>query len=388
MVELSGALPRRLRSTVQVTGLQGIRIALVGPLPPPAGGMATQTAQLHRLLTEAGAHVELVQSNAAYRPAWLAPVPGLRALARLLPYLAALWAACGRVQIMHLMANSGWSWHLFAAPAIAIARLRGVPVLVNYRGGGAEGFLQRSHRRVAWTLNRVHRLVVPSGFLVGVFSRFGWRAEIVPNIVDLALFYPPAARVAAGSPHLVVTRNLEPIYDNASAIRALALVRQRFPTARLTVAGSGPERVALEVLAAELGLQEAVRFAGRLDRQQLAALLREADLLLNPSLADNMPNSVLEALASGLPVVATDVGGVPFLVEHERTALLVPLRSPKALAAAAQRLLESPQLVAQLRANGLAQAQRYTWALVAPRLAQAYAACLEQSPSISLRTAP
>ncbi len=368
-------------------GLQGLRIALVGPLPPPAGGMATQTAQLRRLLGEAGAQVELVQSNAPYRPAWIARLPGLRAFWRLPFYLLKLWQACGRAQLMHLMANSGWSWHLFAAPAIVVARLRGVPVLVNYRGGGAEGFLRASRSRVAWTLNRVHRLAVPSGFLVEVFGRFGWQAEIVPNIVDLALFHPGATRQAGTAPHLVVTRNLEAIYDNASAIRALALLRERFPQARLTLAGTGPQRAELQALVESLGLQQAVQFTGRLERQALAALLREADLLLNPSLADNMPNSVLEALASGLPVVATAVGGVPHLVEHERTALLVPPRDPEALAAAALRLLDNPDLAETLRRNGLMEAQRYTWQQVAPRLARAYAGCLEQAPTIVPGTA-
>ncbi|MFN4116589.1 MAG: capsular biosynthesis protein, partial [Inhella sp.] len=136
----------------------GLRLLLVGPVPPPAGGMAMQTAQLQRLLREGGADVELVATNAAYRPAWLGRVRGLRALARLLPYVADLWRACGRAQLMHLMANSGWSWHLFAMPAIAMARLRGLPVLVNYRGGEAESFLRRWRHVVALSLNRVQAL--------------------------------------------------------------------------------------------------------------------------------------------------------------------------------------------------------------------------------------
>lgn len=354
--------------------MQGLRLALVGPLPPPAGGMATQTAQLKRLLESEGVQVELVQTNAPYRPAWLGRVPVLRALARLLPYLWALWRTSGRVQLMHLMANSGWSWHLFAAPAIAIARLRGVPVLVNYRGGEAEGFLARSRRAVGLTLNRVQALVVPSGFLVQVFERFGWRAQIVPNVVDLALFHPRPVR--APGQHLVVTRNLEALYDNASAIRALAELRRSHPAVRLTVAGSGPQRAELEALASDLGLQAAVHFAGRLDRQALAELLRGADVLLNPSLADNMPNSLLEALASGVPVVSTRVGGIPFMVEHGRTALLVPPREPAALAAAVAQLFDNAPLAEALRTAGLAEAQRYTWQRVAPVLAQAYQECL------------
>ncbi len=351
-------------------GLTGLRLTLVGPLPPPAGGMATQTAQLKRLLEGEGVQVELVQTNAPYWPTWFGRVPMVRALARLLPYLGALWRACGRAHVVHLMANSGWSWHLFAAPAIAIARLRGVPVLVNYRGGEAEGFLARSRGIVGLSLNRVQALVVPSGFLVEVFARFGWKAEVVPNVVDLSLFHPGPTR--PNGHHLVVTRNLEVLYDNASAIRALATLRQSYPDTHLTVAGSGPQRAELEELVVELGLGDAVQFTGRLDRQALAELLRSADVLLNPSLADNMPNSLLEALATGVPVVSTHVGGVPFMVEHGRSAWLVPPQDPAALAAAVQELFDNDALRQSLRATGLLEAQRYTWQQVAPRLAEAY----------------
>ena len=118
----------------------GLRLTIVGPLPPPSGGMANQCKQLVGLLQAEGVQVELVRTNAPYKPAFVGKVPVLRAFARLLPYLLALWRASGRTDVMHVLANSGWSWHLFSAPAIWIARLRGTPVVVNYRGGEAEPF--------------------------------------------------------------------------------------------------------------------------------------------------------------------------------------------------------------------------------------------------------
>lgn len=357
-----------------MAGFQGLRIALVGPLPPPAGGMANQTRQLAELLRAEGAFVELVQTNATYRPAWVANLPGLRAVFRLLPYLLALWRAAGRNQLLHVMANSGWSWHLFAAPAIWIAALRGRPTLVNYRGGEAAGFLQKSALIVAASLRRSSALVVPSGFLREVFGRHGFHAEILPNIVDLQRFRPDAGEGApAGETlHLLVARNLEPLYDNATAIRAFAAARAQWPGLRITVAGTGPEEAALRALATELGLGDAVFFAGRVEREDMAKLYRRSVLSLNPSLADNMPNSVLESLASGVPVVSTDVGGVPFLVQDGVTALLVPPRDISAMGEAILRLLRDAELHARLRRNGLEEVQRYTWARVGPLLASFY----------------
>ncbi|WP_428828169.1 glycosyltransferase [Azonexus sp. IMCC34842] len=340
------------------------RITVVGPIPPPSGGMANQCRQLVRLLRDDGVPVEQVQTNAPYQPAWVADIPVLRAAFRLIPYALALWRAAGRNQVIHIFANSGWAWHLFAAPAIVIARWRGVPVIVNYRGGNADPFLKSAPRYVQRMLGDAAALVTPSGFLQEVFAKYDLSAHIVPNIVDLQRFSPEGRQLVAGSPHLIVTRNLEPIYDIPTAIRCFALVRKEYPEARLTVAGTGPEQAACESLVEELGLSGATRFAGRIDNDSIASLYACADIALNPSTVDNMPISILEAYASGVPVVTTDVGGIPFMAKHEQSALLVPPNDPQAMAAAVLRLLAESTLADRLTTEGIKQAQAYAWSKV------------------------
>jgi glycosyltransferase involved in cell wall biosynthesis len=358
--------------TVATEDFAGLRIGLVGPLPPPAGGMAMQTRQLAERLHTESAQVEIVQTNRAYRPAAAGRVPIARAMFRLLPYLLALWRAAGRADLVHVMANSGWSWHLFAVPAIWIGWLRGRPVVVNFRGGEAASFLSHSGWLVRFTMRRCARLVVPSGFLDAVFTRHGMRASVVPNVVDTGRFSPPSGPAQGNVPQLLVARNLEAIYGNDTALRAFALVRERHPAARLVVAGSGPLLSALQALADELGVADAVRFTGRVDREEMADLLRRSAVAVNPSHVDNMPNSVLEALAAGVPVVSTDVGGVPYIVRDGQTALLVPARDERAMAAAIVRLLDDPRLAAALSAAGQVEAERYTWSRVAPQWAAVY----------------
>src|SRR5690348_3105881 len=146
---------------------------MIGPLPPPSGGMANQTRQLTSLLHKEGIEVEVVQVNAPYRPQWIGSLRGVRALFRLLPYLRRLWIVAGRAHLFHVMANSGWAWHLCAAPAVWIAKLRGVPVVINYRGGHAQTFFERSFFLIAPTMRLADSLVVPSRFLEQVFARFG-----------------------------------------------------------------------------------------------------------------------------------------------------------------------------------------------------------------------
>jgi len=351
-----------------------VAIGLVGPLPPPSGGMANQTRQLARLLDEAGLTVELVQVNRPLRPEWLERLRWLRAGFRLIPYVISLWRCAGRVDVMHVMANSGWAWHLHATPAIWIGHVRGVPVIVNYRGGEADAFLARRSAWVRFTIRRAFAVIVPSAFLEAVFRRYEVATEIVPNIIDLSRFRPEPARPAGH--HLIVTRNLEDLYDIGTALRAFAQVARTFPDATLTVAGSGPRLPELERLAADLGVTSRVRFTGRLDNERIAELYRQADLLLNPSTADNMPISLLEGMASGVPIVSTDVGGIPFLVEDRTSALLVPPRDPSRMAVTAIELLSRPELARQLRTAGLELASRFTWSQVQPLLFAVYARAL------------
>jgi len=337
--------------------------------------MANQTRQLGTLLQQEGAMVELVQVNPPY-PAWVANLRWVREPFRLFPYAINLWRTAGKVQLLHVMANSGWSWHLIAAPAIWVAKLRGIAVVVNYRGGGAEAFFARSFSLVRPSLRRADAVVVPSGFLEQVFARRGIAARIIPNIIDLTRFssHGAADRVTAqGPPHIIVTRNLEKIYDIGSALRAFALLRLRFPEARLTIAGSGPERQTLEALAASLGFGNAVTFTGQLENAEMADLYRTATIMLNPSLVDNMPISILESLASGVPVVSTNVGGVPHLVQDGETALLVPPGSPEPMAEAMSRITVDKILARRLSEAGSAAVQVYAWPNVRDRLFEVYA---------------
>lgn len=352
-----------------------MRLGLVGPLPPPNGGMAMQTLQLARLLADEGLAVELVQTNAPYRPALVGRIKGLRALFRILPYLWRVWRMAGRNDVIHLMANSGWSWQLFAAPVIWIGWLRRKPVIVNYRGGEAREYLGASARWVKPSLARAAQLVVPSGFLREVFSEFGVPATVIPNIIDLETFYPSPDSPNESVFTLVITRNLEPIYGLDTAIRALALAREAIPAIQLKIAGSGPQGEELQRLVDRLGLGSAVVFLGRLERQQIVELYHSAHAMLNPSRVDNMPNSVLEALACGLPVISTNVGGVPYIVEDGQTAMLVPRDDAQAMAQAVVKLYSDTTLRSQLRDRGCRAVAQYAWNEVKPQWLALYHSC-------------
>ena len=274
--------------------------------------------------------------------------------------------------MLHVLANSGWAWHLFATPAIVIARLRATPVIINYRGGNADIFFAGAPAHVLKMLARVSMRVTPSAFLQRVFAKYGLLAEVIPNIIDLSRFSPAPPRAFGQAPHLVVTRNLEPIYDIAMAIRAFARVQKTFSAAQLTIAGSGAELARLQTLSTNMGLNHAVRFSGRIENADIPQLYASADCLINPSTVDNMPISILEAFASGVPVASTCAGGIPDMLEHGVSGLLVPIGDDAAMAREVLRILQSQSLADGLRRAGLAEAEKYSWSMVRAQWLNAY----------------
>jgi phenylacetate-CoA ligase len=363
--------------------LEKLKIKVIGPLPPPSGGMANQTVQLARLLSDEGAEVEVVCVNPPYWPKWISHVRGVRALFRLVPYIVRLTNAAEGTELFHIMANSGWAWHLFAAPAVWVAQARGVTAVVNYRGGDAAAFLRKSLFWVKPTLKRAGTVVVPSAFLENVFERNGIPVLVVPNIVDLERFSPRPDENHALSEidcvSLLVSRNLELVYDIETAIRAFQLVRGQWSKAKLFIVGTGPEEQRLKELAKDLAANDSVTFLGRIPNERMPEIYRSCDIVINPSLVDNMPISILEALASGVPVVSTNVGGVPVLVEHNKTALLVPPKEPKSMANAVLELCRDYGRYTQIRDAGLQLAKRFSWESVRGQWVGVYSTALDRS---------
>jgi glycosyltransferase involved in cell wall biosynthesis len=196
------------------------------------------------------------------------------------------------------------------------------------------------------------------------------------------------AGVSAGATVLVAVANLRPQKAIDVMIRALALLLAGFPDVRLLIAGGG-ERSALEDLAAELGVAQAVVFLGA--RNDVADVLAAADVAVSSSDFEGSPLAGMEYLAAGLPVVATDVGGMPDLVRDGENGLLVPRQDPEAMAAAIAQLLADPQRARAMgeRGRGLQEREfsldamvRRVEALYTERLARKRAARRASASSV------
>jgi len=290
-------------------------------------------------------------------PPWLAGIRGLRTIARMPLYLGGLVRRIGRADVVHIYTAAFWPFVLTTLPALVLARLMGRPVLLNYHDGRAAEHL--AWRWVRWTLRRATVLVFPSEFLRAIFHRFALDGEVVFNVPDIEQFrFRCRERL---SPTLISCRLLERLYAVENTLRAFALIRAAKADARLIVIGGGDQEERLKAIVRDERI-EGVEFHGPVTHREVAAWFDRADIFVNSSRADNMPNSIIEAFASGLPVVTTRPGGIPFIVEHERNGLLVEVDDPDALAAAVLRLLDDPALAGRLVQEGRRDCrERYSW---------------------------
>src|SRR5439155_1555797 len=180
-------------------------------------------------------------------------------------------------------------------------------------------------------------------------------------------------------PHLVCTRGFHPYYCLDVVVRAFAEVQRAFPDAYLYLVGKGPLEAQIRSLVKALRLDGVVTFAGVASRTEIGRYYDGADIFINASRLDNMPVSILEAFASGTPVISTAPEGMRYLVEDGRTGLLSQVGDPIALAANALRVLRDPELAHRLSANAMEELPRYQWGCVREKWLRVYRELVPQA---------
>jgi glycosyltransferase involved in cell wall biosynthesis len=325
-----------------------VRVLLVAPSLRILGGQAVQANYLlEKLSREPMFEVSFVPHNPRFPGPLrlLQRIKYVRTLATSLVYCISLLLKIPRHDVIHVFSASYLSFLLAPTPAIFIGRLFGKKVILNYHSGEAEDHLR------CWP------------------RTFGLQAHAISNVVDQEQFKFRERKPLR--PIFLSNRNLYLLYNVACTLRAFARIQQRFPEARLIVAGGGRQRPYLESLASELKLQN-VEFRGLVSPDKMNELYDEADIYLNSSNIDNMPGSIIESFACGLPVVSTNAGGIRYIVTHGRTGLLVPKNDFEAMASWAIRLLETPELAESIARNAYEECPAYTWPAVRETWVAAY----------------
>ncbi len=341
-----------------------LRVLVVGPSLDILGGQAVQAARLlARLRDEPSLEVSFLPVNPrlpgiARR---LQAIKYVRTVVTSLAYIASLLRRVRRYDVIHIYSASYLSFVLAPTPAMLVAKLYGKQIILNYHSGKAEDHLTRWRRTAIPTMRLADKIIVQSDYLVDVFARFDLRASAIFNNIETDSFRYRERN--ALRPIFLSNRNLESLYNVQMVLRAFAIIQRRYPEARLVVAGEGSERVALESLARELELRD-TEFVGSINPERMPELYDAADIYLNGSDIDNMPLSILESFAVGVPVVTTDAGGIPYIVTDKETGLLVPRGDYEAMAARAINLLEDKELATKLARAAHKECRKYSWAKV------------------------
>ncbi len=344
------------------------RLALVVASLDILGGQGVQARTLVEGLEAEGYAIRFIPINPAFPRGlgWVRRLPYLRTLLNQAFYLPSL-AGLRHADTVHVFSASYWSFLLAPVPAMLIARLLGKRVILNYHSGEADDHLARWGALVHPWLRLADEIVVPSAYLQRVFARHGYRARVIENVVDTGRFRFRERNPLR--PRLLSTRNFEAHYRVDVVLKAFALVKACYPQATLTVAGVGSEAERLRELADSIA-PEAIRFVGRVEPRKMPVLYDEADIVVNASVVDNQPLSILEAFAAGLPVASTATGDIAAMVRDGETGLVVVPDDPAALAGAVVALLENPERAMRMARQARTEVERYTW----PRIRTAWAA--------------
>jgi glycosyltransferase involved in cell wall biosynthesis len=238
--------------------------------------------------------------------------------------------------------------HIYSAgvPAVLLGMWHRIPVVITEHSTAFPRGLIRGFERIKakFAFERAAVVCPVSEDLRKHIERLGVRTrfQVIPNVVDTSLFSPLAACKAKdkGKKRLLTVALLDPKKGIPYLLEALAQLRERRDDFVLDIVGDGPNRAEYEELTRKLGLQDIVHFHGLKTKQEVAEFMRKADVFVLPSEWENLPCVIIEAMASGLPIVATDVGGIPEIVSNE-VGILVQPKNVLALAEVLNKMLEN-----------------------------------------------
>ncbi len=273
--------------------------------------------------------------------------------------------SCYDVAQVSVFSGNAFVW---AEAACAMLRALKKPYALTLHGGDLPPFSRTWPGRVTRLLRSTPVVTCPSRYLFHEMRRFQPNLMLLPNALELSDYrFKMRSQVR---PNLVWVRAFHSIYNPRLAPRVVAQLTSEFPTVHLTMIGRDKgDGSLLETQQAilQLHVEKHVTLLGAQDKDVIPDRLAEHDIFLNTTNVDNTPVSVLEAMASGLCVVSTNVGGLPYLLNDKVDSLLVPPDNPDAMAAAVRRLLKDSSLAKELSTNGRQKTETLDWSTILPK---------------------
>jgi len=250
---------------------------------------------------------------------------------------------------------------IYAAVISRVCWFLKLPYIPILRGGNLPVRLEKSPNECRRIFSRSYINVAPSYYLLSEFEKRDFSACFIPNNIDISQY--PFKKRSALAPRLLYARSFDAIYNPQMAIEVLKLLLVTYPDAKLCMVGPDKDGTLAECrqLAQTYELEDKIEFTGILSKKEWHKRSEKYDIFINTTNIDNTPVSVIEAMALGLPVVSTNVGGIPYLLENQKDALLVKRQDVSEMVAAIEKLLDSEELVLKLSLNGRKKAESFDW---------------------------
>jgi glycosyltransferase involved in cell wall biosynthesis len=240
---------------------------------------------------------------------------------------------------------------------IIIGKLLNKKTIITYHGGGLQDFLDQHERFIKYFLSKADIVTVPSKYLQYILGKHSLSSILLPNIIreDNVKF----KKRNVFKPNLIVTRSLEPVYNIPLVINAFIEIKKKYNNAKLRVVGDGSLKKELINKVKVLGIKD-VEFVGRVKNSEIGKELNKSDIYVNPTTADNMPLSLFEAFACGLPIISTNVGGLPNFIIDDENGLLIDSDNTEQLVSKIEYILQNQEETQKIIANGYKTFQKYT----------------------------
>lgn len=257
------------------------------------------------------------------------------------------------VAIIDTYSTSAFRFAYFSA---RLLNIRGIPYITNMHGGNLPNKAKSDNAKVAWLTRNAHRNVCPSGYLKHELEKLcPGDFNIIPNSIEIGAYIFKHRKSVGKNLNLLWVRSFHETYNPLLALDVLTILKSKYEQdCMLTMVGPDKDGSMgkFKTKAQELNISHQIEITGKLSRNEWLTLGSNHDVFINTTNFDNTPVSVIEAMALGLPVVSTDVGGLPYLIEHNTTGLLTNPGDAEAFATEIVRLAEDSNLISKLSKNG------------------------------------
>ena len=290
-----------------------------------------------------------------------------RRLARVSDMLCTVWRERNKYILAHVDVYSGLAF-LWAELVCESLKQIGRPYVLTLHSGRLPAFAEHWPGRVQRLLRSASTVTTPSAFLCERMRQYRPDLVLLPNPIDLGAYHFLAR--TNPKPRLIWLRAFHKIYNPSLAPRVIARLVEEFPDIHLTMVGPDKGDGSLretERAATELGVAQHISFHGAIHKGDVPLQLNQNDIFINTTNVDNMPVSVIEAMACGLCVVSTNVGGIPNLIMDNREGLLVSPKDADGMARAIRRILNDERLAKQLSHYAREKAGQFDWAGILPQ---------------------